>query len=142
MDDFRPDLTDLDLSLDLSEPENPLDTLVEYQQNIEHDAVAEVNAIAEQFRRKDRAERARLKKIFDSEYHLTLCFTTREQKEDFLAKSGWGAWGRDKYLDGRRVARALGIELLDDACPNQKPRISKAWGEFVDGTNLAPVPKQ
>lgn len=50
----------------------------------------------------------------DSEYWVAICFQTREQKEEFLQKTGLIKYG-DKYLDGIIVAEELGVELKNKA---------------------------
>ena len=45
----------------------------------------------------------------DTEFWCCLCFETRDQKDAFLKAAGLFDIG-DKYLDGRQVARKLGID--------------------------------
>lgn len=61
---------------------------------------------------KDRAarENQRNTDATDSEFWFCVCFQTREQKDEFLVKSGLMPMG-DKYLDGLAVAEHLNIPI-------------------------------
>ena len=61
-----------------------------------------------------------------------MCFQSRAQSEAFLREIGWRKFG-DKYLDGVKVAKMMGIELPDDEVPYvDEPKIDKVWASFVD----------
>lgn len=83
---------------------------VEYTGDIEADALAELDALSSAFRDRRRQEDRRFKQATDSEFWLALCFETREQKEAFLTAFNMAQFG-DKYLDGRKVAHALGVDI-------------------------------
>jgi hypothetical protein len=83
---------------------------VQYTDNLAEDAAAEFTALEQGYRDRATAERARFKRATDSEFWVAVCFTTREEKEAFLERSGLAPLG-DKYLDGRSVADALGVDL-------------------------------
>jgi hypothetical protein len=55
-------------------------------------------------------EADRFKLVTDTEYWCCMCFETREQKEAFLKALGMLEEG-DKYIDGRKVAASLGIDV-------------------------------
>ena len=83
---------------------------VTYTGDLSQDAAAEFTALEEGYRDRATAERARFKRATDSEFWVAVCFTTREEKERFLERSGLIDHG-DKYLDGRIVADTLGVDL-------------------------------
>lgn len=71
-------------------------------------------------------EQDRRTEATDSRYWVAVCFQTREEKEEFLAKAGLADMGEDIYLDGRETAERLGIELTSerpkwrDAAPKKR----------------------
>jgi hypothetical protein len=83
---------------------------VKYTDNLATDAATEFTALEHGYRDRATAERARFKRATDSEFWVAVCFTTREEKEAFLAAAGLAHLG-DKYLDGREVAARLDIDL-------------------------------
>ena len=83
---------------------------VEYSGDLAKDAADEFTALEQGYRDRAIAERARFKRATDSEFWVAVCFTTREEKEAFLAAAGLTHLG-DKYLDGHAVADTLGIDL-------------------------------
>lgn len=83
---------------------------VEYTGDIETDALSELDALQVAFRDRRRREDRRFKQATDSEFWVAVCFESREQKESFLRNASLDDLG-DKYLDGTRVAKTLGIEL-------------------------------
>ena len=85
---------------------------VEYTGSLEADCDAEFAAIDDAYRDRAKAEEKRFTKATDSEYWLAVCFADREEKERFLKAVGvkMNLLG-DKYLTGRDLATALGIEF-------------------------------
>lgn len=77
------------------------------------------NAFAE----RAKEEQRRFVQATDSEYWFCVCFTTREEKEEFLRKAGLFEHG-DKYLDGRVVAEALGVKLSSESARFSEAKIS------------------
>lgn len=62
----------------------------------------------------------------DSEFWVAFCFQTREQKEEFLRKTGiLQALDADKYVDGMEAAKILGVELKSRVPKWSEPKISK-----------------
>ena len=61
------------------------------------------------FMQRTKNEAARVELVTDTEFWCCLCFETRDQKDNFLKAAGLFDIG-DKYLDGRQVARKLGID--------------------------------
>ena len=68
----------------------------------------------------------------DPEYWVCVCFQSREQKEEFLAKAGWLDLG-EKYLDGLEVARRLGVAVLPIPLDTKTPPLApKSLRKEVD----------
>lgn len=95
--------------------------------NFSKDAKAELSAMAQAFRDRAKAEQLRRDIATDSEYWVCLCFTTREQKEEFLRKAGIAD---DKYIVGREAAEKLGIKIETPDPEFGKQKIDKTWAEF------------
>lgn len=85
---------------------------VEYTNDLAKDAASEMSALEEGFKSRAQKERDRFQKATDSEFWFAVCFTSREEKEAFLkaAKVNKKFMG-DKYIDGRKLAQILGIEM-------------------------------
>jgi len=73
-------------------------------------AAVQLSALEQGIKDRKRAERDRFHAATDSEYWFAVCFTSRAQKEAFLKAAGLWEAG-DKYLDGRLVADAMGVEI-------------------------------
>jgi hypothetical protein len=101
--------------------------------DVEVDAAAELEAVRKAFlNRKEKASKDRLWAGLDSEYWFCVCFQSRDQKEAFLKAMKWFEHG-DKYLDGKFVAKKLGVALpaVDLRFVNEKPLRS-----FVDTVGI------
>lgn len=97
----------------------------------ETDSRADLDAVKQGFRNRLKAENKRKVDATDSEYWFCMCFQSRAQSEAFLREIGWRKFG-DKYLDGVKVAKMMGIELPDDEVPYvAEPKIDKAWAGLV-----------
>lgn len=81
------------------------------------------------FKERAQNENARLLDATDSEFWFSVCFQTREQKEEFLKKAGLFDIG-DKYIDGLKVAAKMGINLESPVPPNRK--IVKFGGAYLN----------
>ena len=79
---------------------------VEYTGDLAADASAELTAMQSAYRDRAKAEADRFRGATDSEFWFAVCFTSREEKDAFLAEFGAGRIG-DKYLDGQALARLL-----------------------------------
>lgn len=93
-------------------------------EDAERAAEDEVNEVLRAFKERAGREDRRFVDATDSEFWIAVCFQTREQKEEFLRKSGWINHG-DKYLDGMRVAHEMGI-TLESPVP-QVPQHRQDW---------------
>lgn len=85
---------------------------VEYTGNVEVDSARELEAFKDHGidqRRKD--EDKRFRQATDSEYWFAVCFEDRAQKEAFLAALPNARQIGDKYIDGKALAKAMGIDL-------------------------------
>lgn len=106
---------------------------VEYTGNAAADSQAEISEVLQLFKDKSKTENARQLQATDSEFWIAVCFQNRKQKEEFLKALDLLPDG-DKYLDGRKVAKAIGLKL--EATEKEKPaRSSKAdrWKKLVEG---------
>ena len=107
---------------------SPLDA-AEYTDDPEADSSTELEIIENSFAERAARENERRSKAIDSEYWLCLCFQTREQAEAFTAAAGWGR--RDeKYIDGRKAAKVLGIDLPPDGPPFGRPKIDRKLADL------------
>lgn len=106
---------DLDLDLNLGGSVDEPDPLAGYQYtgDVEADSAAEMSAVKSAFIARAKAEDKRRRKATDSEYWFCICFQSREQVEEFLRQTAW-ADPRDKYLDGQKVAKKLGVALTPE----------------------------
>nr|DAI74436.1 MAG TPA: Regulatory protein E2 barrel, DNA BINDING PROTEIN.8A [Caudoviricetes sp.] len=82
--------------------ENPQeeDTL----EKLEKETLEELGDVEKSFRERMNAESKRFRDMCDTEYWFCVCFTSREQKEEFLKKIGMET--DVKYIDGKDMARA------------------------------------
>lgn len=85
---------------------------VEYTDKLDVDSASELSALQEGFASRGRKERERFRAATDSEFWFAVCFKTREEKEAFLkaAKVHKSLMG-DKYIDGVKLAKILGIDM-------------------------------
>lgn len=89
---------------------------VEYTGNGEADSRNEIEAVKGEFQKRREQEQARFVNATDSEFWVAVCFENREQKDEFLRKSGLAKLG-DKYIDGTKAAELLEIELTAKSPP-------------------------
>jgi len=99
-------------------------------EDIEAVAEAEITSVLAGFKDRARKEEARFIDAVDTEHWVCLCFQTREQKEEWLRKTGLAELG-DKYLDGMRVADEMGITLTSPVPPMPKLRIDKRFEDLM-----------
>lgn len=87
--------------------ENPQeeDTL----EKLEKETLEELGDVEKSFRERMNAESKRFRDMCDTEYWFCVCFTSREQKEEFLKKIGMET--DVKYIDGKDMARAYRKEI-------------------------------
>jgi hypothetical protein len=99
---------------------NPLDSMV-YPEGVEAAALAEAQAIREAFQTKYRGELDSFRAQDDPDYWFLVCFQTRAQKDAFLAAAGWDKFGGQLYLDGLKLAAALGVDIQPITLKRQTP---------------------
>lgn len=86
-------------------PEAPeADFAVDSLEAMEQGTIAELTEVESGFRERMKAENKRFRDMCDTEYWFCVCFTSREQKEEFLQKIGMDT--DLKYIDGKDMARA------------------------------------
>ena len=113
--------------------------------DVEKDSEADLTEIQAGFRKRAKDEGKRFEQATDTEYWFANCFQTREQRECFInaviallvekgiSHAEASARLGDKYVDGRLVAYAFGIELPSADVPyNTSSKINSAWTEFVE----------
>jgi hypothetical protein len=83
---------------------------VEYTDDLEKDSKAELNALGKGLSGASAEWSKQFRGMNDTEFWVALCFPDRETKEKFLNAAGLLPLG-DKYLDGPRTAKALGIDI-------------------------------
>ena len=72
---------------------------------VEQEALEELTELERGFRERVKAENKRFRDMCDTEYWFCVCFTSREQKEEFMKKIGLDI--NEKYFDGKDVAKAF-----------------------------------
>lgn len=93
------------------EADNPLDDL-EMTGDPEVDAAAENEEVERDFLDNVRVEGDPYRVSIDPEFFFVVCFQSREQKNEFLEKSGIGdAVSGDKYIDGLKLATFLDVPV-------------------------------
>jgi hypothetical protein len=98
--------------------------------NDEADSKQELNAFQELAKASLAKETKSMADMFDTEHWVCLSFQSREQKDEFLAKSGLIAAG-DKYLDGHKVAKIMDIQLTPAPKIIKENKPNKRWLEFI-----------
>lgn len=93
---------------DKKENDNPktpeVDLSADSLEAMEQGTIAELTEVESGFRERMKAENKRFRDMCDTEYWFCVCFTSREQKEEFLQKIGIDT--DLKYIDGKDMARA------------------------------------
>lgn len=100
--------------------DNPLDRL-ERTGDLELDTENENSATERSFIDNDRTEDDPFRIALDLEFYFVVCFQSRQQKEEFLNMAGLMDMG-DKYIDGLRLARSLGVEIESIPLRTRKAR--------------------
>lgn len=74
----------------------------------------ELGAVALRLDAQRKASAARISLAMDVQYCLTLVFVSQDQRKEFSLKSGLGTEST-RYVDGRIVARKLGVDLTPES---------------------------
>ena len=70
--------------------------------------------------------------ITDTEYWVCVVFQSREQKNEFLEKSGWAAKDLgDKYIDGMLLAYTMDVELTSRIPPEAHIRVDRRLADLT-----------
>jgi len=97
--------------------------------DLQTDAKAELDAVSQGFRDRKAKEAERMELATNSDYWFCVCFATMDQRDAFLAATGWREHGT-RFLDGRDIARRMDIDLpADPVWPNAKR--DGSWDEFA-----------
>lgn len=83
------------------EPEEEINSLAD----LEEETLSELGEVEKSFRERMKNENKRFRDMCDTEYWCCVCFTSREQKEEFLQKIGMDT--DLKYIDGHEMAKAF-----------------------------------
>lgn len=97
-----------------------------------HEMVQELTAEQKAFREQLKSEKSSMDTAVDSGFWCCICFVTYDHKMEFLQKTGLQALG-DKYIDGHKFAKALGIELTTSL--PKKPNMFKERKNFATLVN-------
>lgn len=104
---------------------------VRYTGDVQRDTESEMSALSVGFQQRMRREQQRVNDELDSENWINIVFETRAQKGAFLRLAGLAECG-DKYLDGRDVAAALGVDLPPSGRVfRPAPKISQEYAELA-----------
>lgn len=87
-----------------SEPE-PEETTIGSLKDLEDAMHEELGEIEKSFRARMEQENNRFRDMCDTEYWVCVCFTSRAQREEFMAKVGLPT--DEKYINGREMAKAF-----------------------------------
>lgn len=74
-------------------------------EELESDVEKELLAVEKSFRERMSVENKRFRDMCDTEYWFCVCFTSREQKDEFLRSLQLNP--DEKYIDGKELARAV-----------------------------------
>lgn len=125
--DTEADLLEEEAILNL-EPPIPDDAIGEDVDTDEEVAAIELSYIEEGFRARLARESDRLKINNYAEFYVCVVFATMEQRDTWLAARGFNPAGR-RYIDGRAVAAADGIELPPTP---EFPRVAPPHRDLTD----------
>ena len=93
-----------------AEDDNPLAGLPDAG-GVQENADQEMSAVALEIERNRAAYGERFRIAADPEFFFSVCFQSREQKDEFLKNIGWFDELGDKYINGLEVARRLKIPV-------------------------------
>lgn len=101
---------------------------IDYTGDVEEDATAEFDALAQGFRDRMKREQARFLQVVDTGYWTCVCFATAEQHFAFRRALGWDRYG-GRYVDGVALARDMGVDIPPSPeFPRTQPP-SPTWAE-------------
>lgn len=106
-----------------SVPEN-LRVKYKEKRNVFEDTQAEIAVLKEAFKDPLQKEREQKEKLTDGNFWFAVYFKSKEQKEEFLKKSGASKITSGIYIDGVQLADIIGVQLQETP-PLQKPELKK-----------------
>lgn len=98
--------------------------------NFEHDINAQIAQIGADLGAARRKASDRMKVALDYDTSFNVVFTSMEQRDAFLAATGWDAHGK-RYLNGVDLAAKLGVKLPPCAYKIMDNKPDKVWGSFA-----------
>lgn len=131
--------SEADVVLQMTAEDEAPDTFADFEPtgDIETDMAAEIEHLADKlkdptgFRARYERENQRLVDTLDSGYYVCLVFGNRDQRETFTRALGWDVLGT-VYIDGRKVASTLGVELPPDPdLRTEVPPPARRWMPHV-----------
>lgn len=91
----------------------------------------EVTALQAGFRERAAQEAARFGEVTAGGYYIVLVFVNEDQADAWADASGVDHKG-EAFLDGRELARKMGIELPPATAKVSKPNVNKKYAALVD----------
>ena len=125
-----PDSDKLDRLLEVEVPEMGKPKPKKKKAETAKELKEELSEVLRKFKEQAKQEQEVYLENVDSEYWVAICFQSREQKEEWLKKTGLIEFG-DKYLDGLEVAKKMGIDIADMTPPIRRLNIARNWEEFI-----------
>jgi len=105
-DDWLGDL----LSPDTIDEESPMTTLQD-DGTLEKIADAELSEMARFVKQEKKKQLAKLNLAADTDYYFCVVFQSEEQRNKFLAESGWAKHLQGRFINGLSVAKEMGIKI-------------------------------
>lgn len=98
----------------------------EGEQDLAEETKGELAEVKSAFQKRAARVTERFFEALDSEFWVAFCFQTRAQKEEFLRKTKLTAdeFG-DKYVDGLKAAKKLGVAITSPSPTWRPPKKSK-----------------
>lgn len=90
---------------------DPIEGVVDYTDDVETDAAAELSAVQAGFRDRAKAESERFKTATGSNFYFCVVFDDGDQADAFLTAVGVGKSEGDQFVDGRRLSDRMGITI-------------------------------
>lgn len=91
----------------------PVKLRVKYKEkrNVFEDTEAEILVLKEAFKDPLQKEREQKEKLTDGNFWFAVYFKAKEQKEEFLLKSGLNKITSGIYIDGEQLAKHIGVDM-------------------------------
>lgn len=94
------------------------------KRNVFEDTEAELVVLKEAFKDPLQKEREQKEKLTDGNFWFAVYFKSKEQKDEFLKKSGVSAITSGIYIDGCQFASLMGVQM-DETPALIKPELKK-----------------